>query len=174
MPKLSPLQTDLLTASAHDLGAIASPEQGRTAASLIKAGLAMSIPQTEGPSRLMITSAGRGVLGVGPAPGPAEQTVHDHVPPLPEGAQEAAGVEPPPPEAAGGSPGPKGKLGVLVGLLRRPEGAAIGQLTAATGWQAHSVRGAIAGAVKKKLHLAVISEKTEAGRVYRIVPGVAA
>jgi hypothetical protein len=39
----------------------------------------------------------------------------------------------------------------------------------ATGWQAHSVRGALSGALKKKLALAVISTKTEAGRVYRIV-----
>ena len=37
-----------------------------------------------------------------------------------------------------------------------------------TGWQAHSVRGALSGALKKKLGLIIISAKTEAGRVYRI------
>jgi len=66
-------------------------------------------------------------------------------------------------------PAPKGKLGAMINLLRRPEGAQVGELMAATGWQAHSVRGAISGALKKKLGLAVTSEKTEAGRIYRIV-----
>ena len=69
---------------------------------------------------------------------------------------------------------PKGKLGALINLLRRPGGARIEDLIAATGWQAHSVRGAISGAVKKKLGLTVTSEKTEAGRVYRICEGAGA
>ncbi len=69
---------------------------------------------------------------------------------------------------------PKGKLGVLVNLLHRPEGARIEDLIAATGWQAHSVRGAISGAVKKKLGMTVTSEKTEAGRIYRIGEGARA
>jgi hypothetical protein len=67
------------------------------------------------------------------------------------------------------SPSPKGKLGVLVGLLSRPEGATLEVMQAATGWQAHSIRGAIAGSVKKKLGHTVASEKSDAGRVYRIV-----
>jgi hypothetical protein len=69
---------------------------------------------------------------------------------------------------APGTPDPKGNLGIIVALLRRPDGARIDELTAATGWQAHSVRGGIAGAIKKKLGLLVISQKTEAGRLYRI------
>lgn len=60
------------------------------------------------------------------------------------------------------------KLATIVALLQRPSGASLDELTAATGWQAHSVRGAVAGAVKKQLKLAVLSEKTPAGRVYRI------
>ena len=40
---------------------------------------------------------------------------------------------------------------------------------AETGWQAHSVRGALSGNLKKQLKLDVRSEKTDAGRVYRIV-----
>ncbi len=49
-------------------------------------------------------------------------------------------------------------------------GATIEEIVEATGWQAHSVRGAISGALKKKLGLAVTSEKVQArGRVYRIV-----
>ena len=64
-----------------------------------------------------------------------------------------------------------GKLGVIVGLLRRPQGALISELTAATGWQAHSVRGAIAGALKKKRGIVVTSQAHEAGRVYRVEAG---
>jgi hypothetical protein len=54
-------------------------------------------------------------------------------------------------------------------MLRRPEGATIAQVIAATGWQAHTVRGVISGALKKKRGLEVTSEKNAAGeRVYRI------
>ena len=63
---------------------------------------------------------------------------------------------------------PTGKLGVLVGLLRREEGATLADLQAATGWQAHSVRGAIAGSLKKKLGLAVTSAKIDGVRTYGI------
>ena len=66
-------------------------------------------------------------------------------------------------------PDPKGKLGAVVALLRRPGGAQLTDLMAATGWQAHSVRGAMSGALKKKLGLIITSEKTEAGRIYQIV-----
>ena len=53
-------------------------------------------------------------------------------------------------------------------LLRRPEGATIAQLVKATGWQPHTVRGAMAGALKKRLGIAITSEKPEEGdRVYR-------
>ena len=62
---------------------------------------------------------------------------------------------------------PSGKLGTLLALIERPEGATIQQLVEATGWQAHSVRGAMSGALKKKHDLTVFSEKTEVGRVYR-------
>ena len=54
-------------------------------------------------------------------------------------------------------------------LLSRQEGATIEELQAATGWQQHSVRGFLAGAVKKKLGLTLLSEKPDAGpRRYRI------
>jgi hypothetical protein len=58
----------------------------------------------------------------------------------------------------------------LIEMLQRPEGATIDEIVAAFGWQPHTVRGAIAGALKKKLGLTVTSEKVEGrGRVYRIV-----
>ena len=54
-------------------------------------------------------------------------------------------------------------------MLRRPKGATIGQIAEATGWQSHTIRGAMSGALKKKLGLNVTSEKTEGGkRIYRI------
>ena len=54
-------------------------------------------------------------------------------------------------------------------VLGREEGAAIDELQAATGWQQHSVRGFLAGPVKKKLGLPLLSGKSESGpRRYRI------
>ena len=54
-------------------------------------------------------------------------------------------------------------------MLGRPEGATIAEIVAATGWQPHTVRGAFAGALKKRLGLTVTSEKVDGGeRVYRI------
>lgn len=66
------------------------------------------------------------------------------------------------------SKGPSGKLGVVVALMRRPEGATVAQMGEATGWQSHSVRGAMAGSLKRKHKLAIIGEPGESGRVYRI------
>jgi hypothetical protein len=55
-------------------------------------------------------------------------------------------------------------------MLKRPDGATVDEIVAAFGWQPHTVRGAIAGALKKKLRLDVTSDKEEGrGRVYRIV-----
>lgn len=65
--------------------------------------------------------------------------------------------------------GPVGKLGVIVALMRRPEGATVAQMGEATGWQPHSVRGALAGSLKRKHKLAIVGEPGESGRVYRIV-----
>jgi hypothetical protein len=56
----------------------------------------------------------------------------------------------------------------VIGLLQRPEGATIDEIASATGWQRHTVRGLISGALKKKLGLNVLSEKTDRGRFYRI------
>lgn len=59
------------------------------------------------------------------------------------------------------------KLAQLVAMLSRAEGASLAEMTAATGWQAHSVRGALAGALKRKGHT-VLSDKVEGVRRYRI------
>jgi len=58
----------------------------------------------------------------------------------------------------------------LIEMLGRPAGATIAQLGETLGWQAHSVRGAISGALKRKLGLKVVCDKDEGGeRLYRIV-----
>lgn len=59
------------------------------------------------------------------------------------------------------------KTDAVISLLRRLEGASIEEIMAATGWQRHSVRGALAGAVKKKLGSAVQSELADGVRRYR-------
>ena len=61
------------------------------------------------------------------------------------------------------------KKAIVLGLLRRPEGATLDDIMSATGWLAHSVRGFISGAITKKMGLAVASTKREDGqRVYQI------
>ena len=62
------------------------------------------------------------------------------------------------------------KLEQCLELLTAPDGATIDELQAATGWQAHSVRGFLAGTVKKKLGLILDSKKAADGvRRYRVV-----
>ena len=51
------------------------------------------------------------------------------------------------------------KQALMIELLRRPEGATIAQIAAATGWQSHTCRGVIAGALKKKLGLTITTER---------------
>ena len=61
------------------------------------------------------------------------------------------------------------KQAQLIAMLQGADGATIAEIAAAFGWQPHTVRGAIAGALKKKLGLDVTSEKIGGrGRVYRL------
>jgi cell division septation protein DedD len=61
------------------------------------------------------------------------------------------------------------KQALLIAMLSRAEGATVPEVVEATGWQAHTVRGAMFGALKKRLGLEVTSEKVEdRGRVYRV------
>jgi hypothetical protein len=72
--------------------------------------------------------------------------------------------EPKTPRTRGGT-----KQAQLIAMLRRAKGATIDEVVEALEWQPHTVRGAIAGALKKKLGLDVTSEKDEKrGRVYKI------
>ena len=67
-------------------------------------------------------------------------------------------------------PAPPTKTDQVIGLLRRARGASISDLSTATGWQAHSIRGFLSETVKKKMGLVLLSEKDGKGvRRYRIM-----
>ena len=61
------------------------------------------------------------------------------------------------------------KQALLIEMLKRPEGASIAEIAEATSWQPHTARGAISGALKKKLGLPITTEKhPERGTVYKL------
>jgi hypothetical protein len=68
---------------------------------------------------------------------------------------------------------PDTKQARIIAMLRAPGGATIAAIVAATEWQPHSVRGFLAGVVRKKLGLNLVIEQTDKGRVYRIKDGKA-
>jgi hypothetical protein len=64
---------------------------------------------------------------------------------------------------------PDSKQARMIAMLKRPEGATVEQIAEAMHWRRHTVRGAMAGALKKKLGLTITSEKGDGGgRTYRI------
>lgn len=64
---------------------------------------------------------------------------------------------------------PGTKLAAIIDAMRHPGGATIAQMMAGTGWQAHTVRGAISGMIRKRLGYEVVTEKSADGqRAYRI------
>ena len=67
------------------------------------------------------------------------------------------------------APPKRTKLATLIDLLKRAEGATLEEMTEATGWQAHSVRGAMSGSLKKAMGLNIASQTSGNTRVYRIV-----
>ncbi len=147
--------------------------------SLIKRGLAEERPAKPGEPTwrddgksgqrltLALSAAGRQAAGVDaeapPTPATKKGAKATPAKPTPNSVPAA-----PAPAAVGGVR--KGtKLALLGDLLRRKGGATIEEAVKATGWQPHSIRGAISGGLKKKLGLAVASEAVEGrGRVYRI------
>lgn len=85
---------------------------------------------------------------------------------------EALGLKPPVAEPRTVRTRESSKQATVINMLKRAEGATVEQICQATGWQAHTVRGAMAGALKKKLGLDIQSTKDSGGdRVYRIASG---
>jgi hypothetical protein len=67
---------------------------------------------------------------------------------------------------------PETKQNIVLAMLRRAKGASVAEIMDATGWQAHSVRGFLAGALKKRLKIDVISEKGKDGERRYFVAGI--
>ena len=105
---------------------------------------------------------------------PAEEPIEPEAEAPVEPESEAAIAEVAPAEATTAQPkAPKLRNGtkqaLMIDMLRRPQGATVEQIAEITGWQNHTVRGAMAGALKKKLGLTITSEKTEGtARTYHI------
>ena len=101
---------------------------------------------------LVVTDAGLRVIGIEPT---VAQTMAVN-------QKDSEQVKSPTPRAGT-------KQAMLIDLLRTPDGATMDEIVAATGWLAHTARGAMSGALGKKLGLVVTSEKDAArGRVYRL------
>jgi uncharacterized protein DUF3489 len=78
-------------------------------------------------------------------------------------APEAAVAKPPADKQAA-----RPKQARVIAMLRSPSGATIATMMQETGWQQHSVRGFLAGVVRKKLKLKLQSSKVDGNRIYRI------
>jgi hypothetical protein len=155
--------------------------------SLRNRGLIRVLGGDGGPERVVITSEGMAAIGVeaddeaaaaadtgatsaeagsaGDAPAPATEANGAAAPA--KSKDKAAKAAPPAsePEATGqpsAKPTPRAgtKQALMIDLLKRPEGATVEQIAAATGWQHHTIRGAISGALKKKLGLTIEATRT--------------
>ena len=68
-------------------------------------------------------------------------------------------------------PAPGSKQSRVIAMLQSPTGATITAMMKATAWQQHSVRGFLAGVVRKRLKLKLDSKKVDGNRVYQITSG---
>jgi Protein of unknown function (DUF3489) len=69
------------------------------------------------------------------------------------------------------STNPGSKQSRVIAMLQSPQGATIAAMMKATDWQQHSVRGFLAGVVRKRLKLKLSSKKVAGNRVYQIAGG---
>ncbi len=115
---------------------------------------------------LVATDAGLAAIGIDPEDANSAPTGATDAP-----SDAPATDTPTAPEAAPKARTPREgtKQATLIAMLRAPEGATIDEISAALQWRPHTTRGAMAGALKKKLGLEVTSEKVEGrGRVYKL------
>jgi hypothetical protein len=120
---------------------------------------------------LVITETGLQAIGVEPGDGAAQQATRGKAQPKTRrrGKTPKTASAKPKAKSSPSAARPGTKQALLLGLLKRKDGATIAEVVTATGWQAHSVRGAISGTLKKKLGLTVTSGPVEGrGWVYRI------
>jgi hypothetical protein len=192
MPKLTDSQLVILSAAAKRRDGTVLPlprslKVNKAAAttvlkSLLKKGLLKERPaaadeahwrETRGGGRtaLVITDTGLQAIGVEVGRKTSKQSSSTK----PQPKQRSRGAERKPADKPNGRTSlaavrPGTKQALLIDLLKRKKGATIEKIVAATGWQPHSVRGAISGTLKKKLGLMVTSQKPSDGpRRYRIV-----
>ena len=187
MTKLSDTQAIILSAAAQreDRIALPLPEslRGGAATKVVGAMLAKGFLQEidadmrKGEPMRRETGDGHGVTLIATDAGLAAIGIEpEDATTAPAGATDAPIKEPAPDNPTGAETAPKTrtpregtKQATLIAMLRAPDGATIEEIMAATGWQSHTVRGAMAGALKKKLGLEVTSEKVEnRGRVYKL------
>ena len=111
---------------------------------------------------LIATEAGLEAIGIEPLAASAVASVR-RAKPKPEPAPDDTGTAKPVAIRAGT------KQAQIIAMLRRPEGVTVAEMVEATSWQAHTARGAISGALKKKLGLPITAEKVEGrGTVYKL------
>ena len=187
MTKLSDTQAIILSAAAQRPEHIALPLpeslRGGAAAKVVGAMLAKGfLEEVDADTRkgepvwretgdghgvtLVATDAGLGAIGIEPEGSDS----------APTGADAAPNAEPAPNTATEPDSAPKTrtpregtKQATLIAMLRAPGGATLDEIVAATEWLSHTARGAMSGALKKKLGLTITSDKVDGrGRVYAI------
>lgn len=113
---------------------------------------------------LIATAAGLEAIGIEPLAASAVASVRKAVP-KPEPADTPGDTDTAKPVAIRAGT----KQAQIIAMLQRPEGATVAEMAEATGWLAHTVRGCVSGALKKKLGLPIVAEKVEGrGTVYRL------
>jgi hypothetical protein len=117
---------------------------------------------------LIATEAGLQAIGIEPVVASAVASARKAKLELVTGPKDASEASPNPSTAKPVAIRTGTKQAEIIALIQRPEGATIAEIAEATGWLAHTVRGSISGALKKKLRLPITAEKVAGrGTVYR-------